>query len=54
MKDARAIRSIERQLVLEQGDCFDIRRNFPVVIVAAISSVLFFVSQFFPQVFSNL
>ena len=54
MKDVRAIRMIERQLVIEQGDSFDLRRNIPVVLVLAVSSMLFILTQFFPQVFINL
>ena len=54
MKDARAIRTIERQLVLEQGDSFDIRRNFPLLAVLVVSSVLFILAQFYPQVLANL
>jgi len=54
MKEARALRLIEKQLVLEQGDCFDIRRNIPIVVVLAVSSMLFILTQFFPQVFVNL
>ncbi len=54
MKDARAIRAIERQLVLEQGDCFDIRRNFPLLAVLVVSSALYILVQYFPQVLGNL
>lgn len=54
MKDARAIKAIERQLVLEEGDSFDIRRNFPLLAVMLVVSALFILAQFFPETLVSL
>ena len=54
MQDMRAIRAIERQLVLEQGDSFDIRRHFALLAVLVVSSALFILAQSFPQVLAGL
>ncbi|MCB1217398.1 hypothetical protein KDL44_08385 [bacterium] len=49
----RAIRAIERQLVLEEGDSFDFRRNIPLLAVLVVSSVLFLIVQFRPEVLAR-